>query len=37
VSRQQRLTIVATILGSTIVFLDATVVTVALPAMDSAL
>jgi EmrB/QacA subfamily drug resistance transporter len=33
VSRQQRLTIVATILGSTIVFLDATVVNVALPAM----
>jgi EmrB/QacA subfamily drug resistance transporter len=33
VSRQQRLTVVATILGSTIVFLDATVVNVALPAM----
>jgi EmrB/QacA subfamily drug resistance transporter len=33
VSRQQRLTLVATILGSTIVFLDATVVNVALPAM----
>ena len=32
-SRQQRLTLVATILGSTIVFLDATVVNVALPAM----
>lgn len=34
-SRQQRLTLVATILGSTIVFLDATVVNVALPAMKS--
>jgi EmrB/QacA subfamily drug resistance transporter len=33
VSRSQRLTLVATILGSTIVFLDATVVNVALPAM----
>jgi EmrB/QacA subfamily drug resistance transporter len=33
VSRQQRLTVVATILGSTVVFLDATVVNVALPAM----
>jgi EmrB/QacA subfamily drug resistance transporter len=33
VSRQQRWTVVATILGSTIVFLDATVVNVALPAM----
>jgi EmrB/QacA subfamily drug resistance transporter len=33
VSRRQRLTLVATILGSTIVFLDATVVNVALPAM----
>lgn len=32
-SRQQRFTVVATILGSTIVFLDATVVNVALPAM----
>ncbi len=32
-SGQQRLTVVATILGSTIVFLDATVVNVALPAM----
>ncbi len=32
-SRQQRLTVVATILGSTVVFLDATVVNVALPAM----
>jgi EmrB/QacA subfamily drug resistance transporter len=34
VSRQQRLTLVATILGSTVVFLDATVVNVALPAID---
>src|SRR4029450_2748776 len=34
VSRQQRLTLVATILGSTVVFLDATVVNVALPAME---
>jgi len=33
VSRTQRLTLVATILGSTIVFLDATVVNVALPAI----
>src|SRR5687767_1487727 len=33
-SRAQRLTIVATILGSTIVFLDATVVNVALPALS---
>jgi EmrB/QacA subfamily drug resistance transporter len=33
VSRQERLTLVATILGSTIVFLDATVVNVALPAV----
>ena len=32
-SRQQRLTLVATILGSTVVFLDATVVNVALPAI----
>jgi len=31
VSRQQRLTLVATILGSTVVFLDSTVVNVALP------
>jgi EmrB/QacA subfamily drug resistance transporter len=31
VSRQQRLTLVATILGSTVVFLDGTVVNVALP------
>jgi len=34
VTRQQRLTLVATILGSTIVFLDATVVNVALPALS---
>jgi EmrB/QacA subfamily drug resistance transporter len=34
VSRQQRLTLVATILGSTVVFLDATVVNVALPAIS---
>jgi EmrB/QacA subfamily drug resistance transporter len=33
VSRQQRLTLIATILGSTVVFLDATVVNVALPAI----
>ena len=33
VSRTQRLTLVATILGSTVVFLDATVVNVALPAI----
>jgi EmrB/QacA subfamily drug resistance transporter len=33
VPRRQRLTLVATILGSTIVFLDATVVNVALPAI----
>jgi EmrB/QacA subfamily drug resistance transporter len=33
VSRVQRLTLVATILGSTVVFLDATVVNVALPAI----
>jgi EmrB/QacA subfamily drug resistance transporter len=33
VSRQQRLTLVATILGSTVVFLDGTVVNVALPAI----
>jgi EmrB/QacA subfamily drug resistance transporter len=33
VSRQQRLTLVATILGSTVVFLDATVVNVALPSI----
>jgi len=34
VTREQRLTIIATILGSTIVFLDATVVNVALPAIS---
>jgi MFS family permease len=34
VTRQQRLTLVATILGSTIVFLDSTVVNVALPAIQ---
>jgi EmrB/QacA subfamily drug resistance transporter len=34
VTRAQRLTLVATILGSTVVFLDATVVQVALPAMQ---
>jgi EmrB/QacA subfamily drug resistance transporter len=33
VSRTQRLTLIATILGSTVVFLDATVVNVALPAI----
>ncbi|HEX5609116.1 MAG TPA: MFS transporter [Solirubrobacterales bacterium] len=33
-SRSQRLTLVATILGSTVVFLDATVVNVALPAVS---
>ena len=32
-SSQQRLTLVATILGSTVVFLDSTVVNVALPAV----
>ena len=36
-SRQQRLTLVATILGSTVVFLDATVVNVALPAISDGL
>jgi EmrB/QacA subfamily drug resistance transporter len=35
VSRQQRLTLVATILGSTVVFLDSTVVNVALPAIGN--
>jgi EmrB/QacA subfamily drug resistance transporter len=35
VTRPQRLTLVATILGSTIVFLDATVITVALPAISA--
>ena len=33
-SRSQRLTLIATILGSTVVFLDATVVNVALPAIS---
>lgn len=33
-TRQQRLTLVATILGSTVVFLDSTVVNVALPAIS---
>jgi EmrB/QacA subfamily drug resistance transporter len=37
VSRQQRLTLVATILGSTVVFLDSTVVNVALPAIGEGL
>jgi len=36
-SRQQRLTLVATILGSTVVFLDATVVNVALPSIADGL
>ncbi len=36
-SRQQRLTLVATILGSTVVFLDSTVVNVALPAIAEGL
>jgi EmrB/QacA subfamily drug resistance transporter len=36
-SRQQRLTLVATILGSTVVFLDSTVVNVALPAIADGL
>ena len=36
-TRQQRLTLVATILGSTIVFLDSTVVNVALPAIADGL
>jgi EmrB/QacA subfamily drug resistance transporter len=35
VSRRQRLTLIATILGSTVVFLDGTVVNVALPAISS--
>ena len=34
VTRKQQLTLVATILGSTIVFLDSTVVNVALPAIQ---
>jgi EmrB/QacA subfamily drug resistance transporter len=37
VSRSQRLTLIATILGSTIVFLDSTVVNVALPAISEGL
>jgi EmrB/QacA subfamily drug resistance transporter len=37
VSRQQRLTLVATILGSTVVFLDSTVINVALPAIADGL
>lgn len=36
-SRRQRLTLVATILGSTVVFLDSTVVNVALPAISEGL
>ena len=36
-SRRQRLTLVATILGSTVVFLDGTVVNVALPAISDGL
>ncbi len=36
-TRSQRLTLIATILGSTIVFLDSTVVNVALPAIEEAL
>ncbi len=36
-SRQQRLTLVATILGSTVVFLDSTVVNVALPSIADGL
>jgi EmrB/QacA subfamily drug resistance transporter len=37
VSRQQRLTLIVTILGSTVVFLDSTVVNVALPAIANGL
>jgi EmrB/QacA subfamily drug resistance transporter len=37
VSRQERLTLVATILGSTVVFLDSTVINVALPAIADGL
>jgi len=37
VSRQQRLTLIATILGSTVVFLDSTVVNVALPSISRGL
>src|SRR6476469_10498052 len=36
-SRSQRLTLIATILGSTVVFLDSTVVNVALPAISEGL
>ena len=36
-TRQQRLTLIATILGSTVVFLDGTVVNVALPAISEGL
>ena len=36
-TRQQRLTLIATILGSTVVFLDGTVVNVALPAISDSL
>ena len=36
-SRSQRLTLIATILGSTVVFLDGTVVNVALPAISDGL
>ena len=36
-SRQQRLTLIATILGSTVVFLDATVINVALPSISDGL
>src|SRR3954452_23622957 len=36
-SRSQRLTLIATILGSTVVFLDSTVVNVALPAIADGL
>jgi EmrB/QacA subfamily drug resistance transporter len=35
VTRQERLTLIATILGSTVVFLDSTVVNVALPAIQA--
>jgi EmrB/QacA subfamily drug resistance transporter len=37
VTRRQRLTLIATILGSTVVFLDSTVVNVALPAISDGL
>ena len=36
-SRQQRLTLIATILGSTVVFLDSTVINVALPSISDSL